>query len=82
MAIATKTNTSDKLSALAVEKAKPSKKPVKLADGGGLYLYITPNGSKLWRLAYRFDSKQGTQALGAYPQVSLSECWNQLNFDH
>ena len=73
MAIATKTNTSDKLSALAVEKAKPSKKPVKLADGGGLYLYITPNGSKLWRLAYRFDSKQGTQALGAYPQVSLSE---------
>jgi hypothetical protein len=31
------------------------------------------NGSKLWRLSYRFDRKQKTIALGAYPAVSLSD---------
>jgi hypothetical protein len=33
-------------------------KPCKLADGGGLYLFIQPAGGKLWRLNYRFESKQ------------------------
>ena len=42
----------------AVRNAKPGKKLVKLSDGGGLYLLIQPNGSKLWRLGYRFNGKQ------------------------
>jgi hypothetical protein len=31
-----------------VKAAKPGEKPVKLADGGGMYLHVAPNGSKLW----------------------------------
>ena len=36
-----------------IKNAKPADKAYKLADGGGLYLQITPAGGKLWRLKYR-----------------------------
>lgn len=49
------------------------KSPAKHSDGGGLHLLVSPQGSKLWRLAYRIDGKQRTLALGAYPIVSLSD---------
>jgi integrase len=58
---------------VAVRNAKPSAKPRKLSDGGGLHVLIQPAGSKLWRLAYRFAGKQKTLALGVYPIVSLEE---------
>jgi integrase len=58
---------------VAVRNAKPSAKPRKLSDGGGLHILIQPTGGKLWRLAYRFDGKQKTLALGIYPAVSLEE---------
>ena len=45
----------------------------KLSDGYGLQLWIHPNGSRLWRLAYRFDGKQKLLALGAYPAVTLAD---------
>ena len=38
-----------------VKAVKPIGKPIKRFDGGGLYLHVTPKGSKLWRLAYRFE---------------------------
>lgn len=47
------------------------KKPFKIFDGGGLYLLINPNGTKYWRLHYRFDQTQKTLAFGVYPNVSL-----------
>ena len=53
--------------------AKPGPKPRKLSDGGGLHLLIKTNGSKLWRLAYRFAGKQKTLALGVYPIVTLAQ---------
>lgn len=55
------------------KNAKAGEKPVKLSDGGGLYLLVQPNGSKLWRLNYRFAGQQKTLALGIYPAVSLKE---------
>ena len=58
---------------VAVRNAKPSAKPKKLSDGGGLHVLIQPTGGKLWRLAYRFAGKQKTLALGVYPAVSLEE---------
>lgn len=61
------------LSDVAVRAAKPQPKPVKLSDGGGLQLLVTPTGGKLWRLAYRFDGKQKQLALGAYPAVGLAD---------
>lgn len=57
----------------AIRAAKPAAKARKLTDAGGLFLFIPPAGSKLWRLAYRFSGKQKTLALGSYPTVSLAE---------
>ena len=56
-----------------IRKIKPNEKPLKISDGGGLFLLVTPQGGKLWRLAYRLAGKQKTLALGAYPAVSLAE---------
>lgn len=39
----------------------------KLADGGGLYLFVRANGSKLWRMKYRFEGKERLLAFGRYP---------------
>jgi Arm domain-containing DNA-binding protein/integrase-like protein len=52
--------------------SKSREKPYKLSDGGGLYLLVETNGSKLWRQAFRFDGKQKLIALGGYPAVSLA----------
>jgi integrase len=57
----------------AVRKTRPSNRPVKLSDGGGLHLLLTPSGSRLWRLQYRFAGKQKMLAFGAYPEVSLAD---------
>lgn len=68
------TNTqSDKLSAVQVKGAKPKEKTYKLSDGKGLNLEVRPNGSKYWRLSYRYQQKQKTLALGVFPVVSLAE---------
>jgi integrase len=56
-----------------VRNAKGGDRPIKLSDSGGLHLLIQPSGSKLWRLAYRFDGKQKTLALGIYPTVTLKQ---------
>ncbi len=63
----------NKLTDLALRKAKPGAKIKRLSDGGGLFLEIRPNGSKYWRLAYRYAGKQKLFALGVYPQVSAHE---------
>lgn len=56
-----------------VRNLKPADRPRKVSDGGGLHLLVTPNGSKLWRLAYRFADRQKTLAIGAYPVVTLEK---------
>lgn len=61
------------LSSMAVAKAKPRDKPYKLSDGRGLYLLVTPQGGRYWRLNYRFDGKSRTMALGVFPDVSLAD---------
>src|SRR5258708_11769464 len=61
------------LTDIRVRSTKPHEKPIKVSDGAGLHLLIQPSGSKLWRLAYRFDGKQKTLALGIYPTVTLKQ---------
>lgn len=56
-----------------VRNAKPGEKPVKLTDGKGLYLLVTPAGGKWWRLKYRFNDKEKLLSLGVYPDVSLKD---------
>lgn len=56
-----------------IKAVKPGDRPVKLFDGGGLHLYVSPSGAKTWRIAYRLNGKPQTKALGPYPAVSLAE---------
>lgn len=56
-----------------IRKARPTDKPQKLADGGGLYLLLNPNGSRWWRYKYRFEGKEKLLSLGTYPETSLAE---------
>ena len=51
------------LSDSRAKAAKPGKKLYKLSDGGGLQLWVWPDGAKRWRLAYRFNTKQKVLAL-------------------
>ncbi|EFM2065159.1 tyrosine-type recombinase/integrase, partial [Escherichia coli] len=61
------------LTHIKVRTAKPTDKQYKLTDGSGMHLLVHPNGSKYWRLQYRFDGKQKMLALGVYPDVSLAD---------
>ncbi|ELY4668613.1 MULTISPECIES: tyrosine-type recombinase/integrase [Enterobacteriaceae] len=61
------------LTDIKVRTVKPADKPFKLTDGEGMHLLVNPNGSKYWRLQYRFSGKQKMLALGVYPMVSLAE---------
>ncbi|KMH30107.1 tyrosine-type recombinase/integrase, partial [Klebsiella pneumoniae] len=61
------------LSDVKVRSAKPEAKAYKLTDGDGLVLLVHPNGSKYWRLRYRFGGKEKMLALGKYPEVSLAD---------
>ncbi len=62
------------LTDIAVRTAKPSQTVQKLSDGGGLQLWVTPSGSKLWCLAYRdLSGKQKKLSFGAYPAVTLAK---------
>lgn len=60
-----------------IRKAKPRDERYRLTDGRGLYLVITPTGSKLWRYKYRFAGVEKLMALGQYPDVSLVEAREQ-----
>ena len=56
---------------------KPAERPKKYADGGGLFIYVSTTGSKLWRMAYRFNLKSKLLSFGEYPIVSLKEAREQ-----
>lgn len=61
------------LKELEVRYVTKRQKDYKLADGEGLYVLVRPNGSKLWRLEYRFGGKKKLLSIGAYAQVSLAD---------
>jgi hypothetical protein len=57
----------------AVRQAKPGQKPIKLYDGQGMFVLVTPAGGKWWRFRYRFDGKEKLLSLGTYPDISLKD---------
>jgi integrase len=61
------------LSDAKARNAKPGPKPYKIADREGLFLLVTPNGGKYWRLKYFFAGKEKLLALGVYPAVALAD---------
>jgi len=56
-----------------VRSLKGKEKQYKVADGRGLFLVISPTGSKYWRFRYRFVDREKSLAIGIYPDVSLAE---------
>ncbi|MGP5891720.1 tyrosine-type recombinase/integrase [Pseudomonas aeruginosa] len=56
-----------------IRNTKAGDKPLKLTDGGGLYLEIRLTGTKLWRLRYRIDGKENVFAIGGYPEIGLAD---------
>ena len=56
---------------LRTAKGATNGKPYKKSDAGGLYIHITPDGKRYWRLAYRFGGKQKLLAIGVYPDIGL-----------
>src|SRR6185312_13001280 len=61
------------LTPIAIRNAKPCRTAYKLADEGGLYLLIKPDGARYWRFKYRFAGKEKLLALGVFDEVSLAE---------
>ena len=61
------------LTSAAVAKAKPKSTAYKLTDGGGLYLFVTPNGGKSWRYKYRVVGKEKSLTFGSFPELGLAD---------
>jgi integrase len=60
------------LTELEAKYARRRDRSYKLADGGGLFLLVQPNGSKLWRLKYRYGGKEKLLSFGAYPTLGIA----------
>lgn len=59
------------LTDIRVRKEKAREKSFKMADGGGLFLFVSPSGGKLWRFRYQFGGKEKLLSIGQYPSISL-----------
>ncbi len=61
------------LSDARIRAAKPKPAGYRLADAGGLHLFITPKGGKAWRFRFDLGGKEQTLSLGSYPDVGLAD---------
>ena len=59
------------LTETGVRNAKASERSYKLADAGGLFLFVTPAGGRHWRLKYRAGGKEKLLSIGPYPLIGL-----------
>ncbi len=60
-----------------IKGLKPLGKAKKYFDGGGLFLFVSSSGTKLWRMTYRFDRKEKLLSFGEYPTISLKDARNK-----
>ena len=63
----------DPLNDTQIRNLKPKAKPYKVSDFEGLYITVTPTGSRLWQMKYRIHRREQRLAFGAYPNVTLSQ---------
>jgi integrase len=60
-----------KLTDIQIKRIKPNARPHKVSDGGGLFLWVTPSGGKIWRWTYRIEGRAKLMTFGKYPDVPL-----------
>lgn len=60
-----------KLTDTAIRNAKPSDHLIKLFDGDGLYLLLSPAGHRGWRFKYYFQGREKLLSFGSYPEITL-----------
>jgi len=65
------------LTDIQVKALQPKEKQYKVFDGGGLYVLVHPNGSKYWRLKYRFNGIENVYSIGIYPDIKLPKARQQ-----
>ena len=65
--------TTNKLTDAQCRAARAADRAQKLFDGGGLHLFVSVAGAKVWRCAYRVEGKPQTKSLGPYPAVGLAQ---------
>ena len=53
----------------AVKKSKAREIDYKLANFGGLHLFVTKTGHRFSRLTYKFGGKERQMVFGPYPEV-------------
>jgi integrase len=56
-----------------IRNTKPAERALKLFDGGGMFLLVTPAGQRWWRLKYRYGGKEKLISLGRYPEIGLKD---------
>jgi len=61
------------LTHIQIGHLKPAQRPYKVTDSASLYLLVQPNGSKLWRMNYRYMDRQRTLSIGIWPDVSIAK---------
>jgi integrase len=61
------------LTSSTLRNLAPQSKTIRVFDGRGLYIEVSPSGGRWWRLKYRFDGKEKRLSLGVYPDVGLKE---------
>ena len=61
------------LTALDVKNAKPKDQPYKITDGRGLFLHVSPKGTKTFRYRFSISGKESTYVLGEYPLLTLEK---------
>ena len=61
------------LAVAAANNAKLRDKAMKISDEKGMFLLVTPTGSKWWRLEYRFAGREKLFCLGVYPEIGIRD---------
>jgi hypothetical protein len=69
----------DNLTHRSVITAKPREADYRMTDSRQLYLLVKKNGTKAWRLDYKYDGKRKTLALGTLDDVPLSRAREKRN---
>jgi hypothetical protein len=70
------------LTTIGITNLRPKKVDYRVADGGGLYILVRPNGSKLWRYDYRLDASRHTHSIGEWGEGSNRASLKQARDAH